>query len=49
MKSKKSNRKIKKSKFWRKYNFEIVIFSLVFIGIFLMIEDFNIKNSILNV
>ena len=48
MKSKKSNRKSKKSKFWRKYNFEIVIFSLIVIGIFLIIEDFNIKNSILN-
>ena len=48
MKNKKSNRKIKKSKFWRKYNFEIVIFSLIVIGIFLIIEDFNIKNSILN-
>ena len=48
MKSKKSNRKSKKSKFWRKYNFEIVIFSLIAIGIFLIIEDFNIKNSILN-
>ena len=31
-----------------KYNFEIVIFSLIVIGIFLIIEDFNIKNSILN-
>ena len=48
MKSKKSNRKSKKSKFWRKYDFEIVIFSLIAIGIFLIIEDFNIKNSILN-
>ena len=48
MKSRKSNRKSKKSKFWRKYNFEIVIFSLIVIGIFLIIEDFNIKNSILN-
>ncbi len=48
MKSKKSNRKSKKSKFWRKYNFEIVIFSLIVIGIFLIIEDLNIKNSILN-
>ena len=48
MKSKKSNRKSKKSKFWRKYNFEIVIFSLIAVGIFLIIEDFNIKNSILN-
>ena len=48
MKSKKSSRKSKKSNFWRKYNFEIVIFSLIVIGIFLIIEDFNIKNSILN-
>ena len=48
MKSRKSNRKSKKSKFWRKYNFEIVILSLIVIGIFLIIEDFNIKNSILN-
>ena len=48
MKNKKSNRKSKKSKFWRKYNFEIVIFSLIVIGIFLIIEDLNIKNSILN-
>ena len=48
MKSKKSNRKSKKNKFWKKYNFEIVIFSLIAIGIFLIIEDFNIKNSILN-
>ena len=48
MKSKKSNKKSKKNKFWKKYNFEIVIFSLIVIGIFLIIEDFNIKNSILN-
>ena len=48
MKSKKSNKRSKKSKFWIKYNFEIVIFSLIVIGIFLIIEDFNIKNSILN-
>ena len=48
MKSRKSNRKSKKSKFWKKYYFEILIFSLIVIGIFLIIEDFNIKNSILN-
>ena len=48
MKSKKSNRKSKKSEFWKKYNFEIVIFSLIVIWIFLIIEDLNIKNSILN-
>ena len=48
MKSRKSNRNSKKSKFWRKYNFEILIFSLIIIGIFLIIEDLNIKNSILS-
>ena len=48
MKSKKSNKRSKKSKFWTKYNFEIVISSLIVFGIFLIIEDFNIKNSILN-
>ena len=48
MKSKKSNRKSKKNKFWKKYNFEIVIFSLIVIRIFLIIEEFNIKSSILN-
>ncbi len=48
MKNRKSNRKSKKGKFWRKYNFEVLIFSLIVIGIFLIIEDFSIKNSILN-
>ena len=48
MKSRKSNRKSGKNKFWQKYNFEIFVFFLVFIGIFLIVENFNIKESVSN-
>lgn len=48
MKSRKSNRKSGKNKFWQKYNFEIFVFFLIFIGIFLIVENFNIKDSVLN-
>ncbi|GIQ98199.1 MAG: hypothetical protein CM15mP4_0360 [Candidatus Neomarinimicrobiota bacterium] len=47
-KSRKSNRRSRKNKFWKKYNFEIFVFSLITIGIFLLIENFDIKASIIN-
>ena len=46
-KSTKSNRRSRKDKFWEKYNFEIFIFSLFTIGVFLLIESFDIKASII--
>ena len=47
-KSRKSSKTSRKNKFWKKYNFEIFVFGLIVIGTFLIIENFNIKESIIN-
>jgi len=45
---KKSNRRSRKERFLEKYKFEIFIFLLIGIGIFLLVEKFDIKRSIIN-
>ena len=47
-KSRKSNKRSRKNNFWKKYNFEIFISALIGIGIFLLVENFDIKRSIIN-